>query len=199
MREHVHFLGFVPDEQLPTVYAAADVFTMPGVAELQSIATLEAMASGLPVVAANAVALLQLVIPGENGFLFTSGDIAGLADALRRILISDELRVSMGAASRGIADTHDENRTLSRFEEIYRQVVTRSRICPSVLEIHRPLSAFGVFRRSAAVDAPGAQWSEGVLAPFWPIDKLAGVRRSRWCRSKIIRSRRGVECSGRFD
>ena len=51
---------------MPQAYAAADVFAMPGVAELQSIATLEAMASGLPVVAADAMALPHLVGPART-------------------------------------------------------------------------------------------------------------------------------------
>ena len=54
------------------------VFAMPSIAELQSIATMEAMASGLPVVAANAMALPHLVHDGENGYLFEPGDIDGL-------------------------------------------------------------------------------------------------------------------------
>ncbi|HJQ48876.1 MAG TPA: glycosyltransferase [Amycolatopsis sp.] len=128
VRDRVHFLGFVPDEQLPLVYAAADVFVMPGRAELQSIATLEAMASGLPIVAADAVALPHLVLPGENGFLFPPGDVAQLTDALGRILGSDEERQRMGAASHTMATRHDATRTVARFEEIYdsvRNVLTR--------------------------------------------------------------------------
>ncbi|EHR51323.1 glycosyltransferase [Saccharomonospora marina XMU15] len=119
---HVHFLGFVPDEQLPSVYQAADVFAIPGIAELQSIATLEALASGLPVVAANAVALPHLVSPGENGFLVEPGDVAGLAATLDRILSYEELRRGMGTVSRSIAVSHGHERTLARFEEIYRAV-----------------------------------------------------------------------------
>lgn len=123
--EHrVRFLGFVPDERLPTVYRAADVFAIPGVAELQSIATLEAMACALPVVAANAVALPHLVSHGDNGYLVEPGDVAGLAAALDAILTSADLRSRMGGLSRTIALTHDENRTLLRFEEIYHAVAS---------------------------------------------------------------------------
>jgi 1,2-diacylglycerol 3-alpha-glucosyltransferase len=119
----VRFLGFVPDEQLPSVYRAGDVFAIPGVAELQSIATLEAMASGLPVVAANAVALPHLVSPGDNGCLVEPGDVPGLAAALAEVLRSPERRRRMGRRSRAMAEHHDEQRTLVRFEEIYRDVM----------------------------------------------------------------------------
>ncbi|MBG0828622.1 glycosyltransferase [Planomonospora sp. ID67723] len=120
--DHVFFLGFVPDEELPQAYAAADVFAMPGVAELQSIATLEAMATGLPVVAADAMALPHLVRPGENGHLFRPGDVQELARHLTGLLASPGLRAVMGAASRAIALTHDHQASLARFEEIYREV-----------------------------------------------------------------------------
>ncbi|MFI6881856.1 glycosyltransferase [Streptosporangium canum] len=120
--DRVFFLGFVPDEALAQAYAAADVFAMPGVAELQSIATLEAMATGLPVVAADAMALPHLVRPGENGRLFRPGDVQGLARHLNDLLCSPGLRGAMGAASRAIALTHDHQASLARFEAIYQEV-----------------------------------------------------------------------------
>jgi glycosyltransferase involved in cell wall biosynthesis len=120
--DRVIFLGFVPDEALPQAYAAADVFAMPGVAELQSIATLEAMATGLPVVAADAMALPHLVRPGENGHLFSPGDVRRLARHLSGLLGSPGMRTAMGAASRAIALTHDHQTALSRFEAIYQEV-----------------------------------------------------------------------------
>ncbi|GGL32332.1 hypothetical protein GCM10014719_37010 [Planomonospora parontospora subsp. antibiotica] len=120
--DRVTFLGFVPDDMLPDAYAAADVFAMPGTAELQSIATLEAMAAGLPVVAADAMALPHLVRPGENGHLYRPGDVHGLARHLTALLESPDLCAAMGAASREIALTHDHQASLARFEEIYREV-----------------------------------------------------------------------------
>ncbi|GGO70475.1 glycosyltransferase [Nonomuraea cavernae] len=118
--ERVSFLGFVADENMPQAFAAADVFAMPGVAELQSIATLEAMASGLPVVAADAMALPHLV--DGNGYLFEPGDVMGLAGHLTAILTDDELRARLGRASRELALTHDHQTSLARFERIYDEV-----------------------------------------------------------------------------
>ncbi|WP_211207361.1 glycosyltransferase [Stackebrandtia nassauensis] len=127
---YVRFLGFVPDADLPGVYRAADLFAIAGVAELQSIVTLEAMASGLPVVAADAVALPHLVRNGHNGFLFTPGDIDGISTRLEVILESADEIAAMGAASRAMAAEHDHARSLARFEEIYTHLAApaRSRI-----------------------------------------------------------------------
>jgi len=62
------FTGFIEDNDLPHVYAACDVFCHAGTAELRSIVTLEAMATGKPVIAANAMALPSLVRNGVNGY-----------------------------------------------------------------------------------------------------------------------------------
>jgi glycosyltransferase involved in cell wall biosynthesis len=82
---------------------------------------MEAMASGLPVVAANAMALPHLVHDGENGFLFEPGNAQELADRLETLLRlpQDELDVFKRASLRLIA-AHDIQRTLNTFESLYR-------------------------------------------------------------------------------
>lgn len=120
--DRVLFLGFVPNGDLPSVYRAADVFAIAGTAELQSIATLEAMASGLPVVAANAMALPHLIEAGRNGHLYPPGDTEALADHLSGILTSANRRGRMGGASRTMAAVHDHENSLARFERIYREL-----------------------------------------------------------------------------
>lgn len=117
--DRVTFLGHVDDTQLRAEYARADVFCMPGTVELQSIATLEAMAAGLPVVAADALALPHLVRPGVNGALYRPGDIAGLASAIRGLVSDDEVRSTQGAASRAMAAEHDIGLTLDALERLY--------------------------------------------------------------------------------
>jgi glycosyltransferase involved in cell wall biosynthesis len=126
MGERVRFRGFISEDELLQAYAGAAVFCMPGVAELQSIATLEAMAAGTPVVAANAMALPHLVRPGRNGWLYRPGDVTELSARLGALLRDPGLRRRMGAASRELVAAHDFENTLDTFESIYQRVLGRT-------------------------------------------------------------------------
>lgn len=119
--DRVTFAGYVSDEELRQAYTRATIFAMPSVAELQSIATMEAMASALPVVAANAMALPHLVHDGENGYLFEPGNAQALADRIERILLMPQAELDvLKNASLTIVAAHDIQRTLSTFESLYR-------------------------------------------------------------------------------
>ncbi len=121
IRSRVTFTGFVTDEQLHESYSRATVFAMPSIAELQSIATLEAMASALPVVAADAMALPHLVHDGENGYLFSPGDVDDLAAKLTTVLTAPAEELDrMKRASLSFIGAHDIERTLTTFESLYR-------------------------------------------------------------------------------
>jgi glycosyltransferase involved in cell wall biosynthesis len=117
--EHVTFTGFVPDEDLRSAYAATTVFVNAGTAELQSLVTLEAMASGRPVVAADAAALPHLVENGETGYLFRPGDSDALADLLMLLLGDPQHAQALGRKARAVAEQHDESRTVAAFEQLY--------------------------------------------------------------------------------
>jgi glycosyltransferase involved in cell wall biosynthesis len=138
--DRVRFHGFVTDDELRSAYGRCSVFCMPGVAELQSLATMEAMAAGKPVVAANAVALPHLVRPGENGWLFEPGDIAGLAKALGAVLDTPETVVRLGAASRRMIAAHDLGTSLDAFDAIYRGALDQPAPKP-VLSLVLPAAA----------------------------------------------------------
>ncbi|MGH3318837.1 MAG: DMT family transporter [Streptosporangiaceae bacterium] len=153
---HVHFLGFVPDAELPSVYTAADVFCMPGVAELQSLVTLEAMASGRPVVAADAVALPHLVRHGHNGFRYDPGAIDALARHLVALLTDRELRGVMGLASRATAAEHDVSRSLARFEALYADASARA-VAGHAAQMRPSLSSLRVASRPEDVHVPAAE------------------------------------------
>ena len=117
----VKITGYVDETYLRDALTRATVFAMPSTAELQSIATMEAMASGLPIVAANAMALPHLVHDGENGFLFEPGNVEDLADKLTRVLTMPEKELlKMKKESLKIVETHDIQRTLDTFESLYR-------------------------------------------------------------------------------
>jgi len=117
----VRFHGHTDDDELRALLTQASAFVIASIAELQSIATMEAMASGLPIVAADAVALPHLVHDGENGYLFRPGDVADLAAKLTTVLTqSADERLRMQQASLEGVKVHDLDRTLDTFEALYR-------------------------------------------------------------------------------
>lgn len=118
----ISLLGFVPDDQLLELYQSADIFAMPSIAELQSLATMEAMACGLPVVAVNCAALPELVHHGENGFLAMPESSTDLAQKLQLLLGDGDLRRAMGQRSLEIIALHDRERILHQWEQLYQHV-----------------------------------------------------------------------------
>lgn len=119
--ERTTFTGYVSDEDLKAAYTRATVFAIPSIAELQSIATMEAMSSGLPIVAANAMALPHLVHPGENGYLFEPEDIEDLVARLTTVLTASDVELTrMKRNSLRLIAPHDIERTLTTFERLYR-------------------------------------------------------------------------------
>ena len=121
LSSRVTFTGLISDEELRQVYLKADLFVMPGTAELQSLVTLEAMSASTPVVLANAMALPHLVDAGVNGYLFTPNDSDALAAKITMIMgLSEEDRAAMGAASHSMVARHGLKKTLDTFEDIYR-------------------------------------------------------------------------------
>lgn len=121
--DKVTFTGRVSEEDKQLLHQIGTVFAMPSPTELQSIATLEAMASGQPVVAIDAGALKELCQDGRNGFLEKVDDSHAIAAALVKIIDDPTLRQKMSQESLAIAHTHDLNTSLDRFEEIYRSFV----------------------------------------------------------------------------
>lgn len=121
LQDRVKFLGLASDEELREAYIKADLFCMPGTAELQSLVTLEAMSASTPVVLADAMALPHLVRDGENGYLFTPMDTADLAAKITGILeLPADERAAMGKASRAMVEPHSIESTLQTFEDLYR-------------------------------------------------------------------------------
>ena len=121
IRERVRFTGRVTDEELRAELTQASIFVIASIAELQSIATMEAMASGLPILAADAMALPHLVHEGENGFLFQPGYDRELAERIEHVLrLSSAEYQAMQRASLDAVQVHDIDRTLDTFEALYR-------------------------------------------------------------------------------
>jgi glycosyltransferase involved in cell wall biosynthesis len=85
--ERVVFPGYVPYPELPSLYAAADLFVHPAQEERWGVSVEEALACGLPVVASSRVgAAYDLVQNGKNGFTYPAGDAQALAAAIEAAL-----------------------------------------------------------------------------------------------------------------
>lgn len=120
IQDRVIFTGHISDQELPKAYERCTAFVMPSIAELQSIATMEAMASGRPVIAADAMALPHLVHDGDNGYLFKADDVDALAQRLRLILTADQQELNrLSENSLHLIQSHDIERTIKIFEDLY--------------------------------------------------------------------------------
>lgn len=126
IQHRTRFIGYLDEEDYPAIYRLAQVYMMMSPVELQSISTLEAVASGLPVVAVKAGALPELV--GEqNGHLTERGDWIAAGDALASILSSDAVRRDMGEQSRKCALGHDMRRSVEQYESILEATIAVQR------------------------------------------------------------------------
>ncbi len=137
----VTFTGAVSDADLAGAYAAADVFCIAGTGELQSMVTLEAMASGLPVVAVDAAALRHLVHHGDNGLLYRRGYVPQLASHIWGLLDDPDSARRMGQRSRALATQHDATVTRAAFLRLYggRQpgLIQAARRPPAMMAVDR--------------------------------------------------------------
>lgn len=119
IEDHVTFTGRVSEEDKLALEQVGSLYAIPSPAELQSIATLEAMACGQPVVAVDAGALPELCQDGRNGYLFPLDDDEKMAEAIAKILSDKELRAQFSEQSLAIAKTHDLQHTLDQFLALY--------------------------------------------------------------------------------
>jgi sulfoquinovosyltransferase len=123
------FTGMLSGTALSAAYASADIFVMPSETETLGFVVLEAMASGVPVVAVAAGGIPDIITtPGTTGLLYPPGDVAAAAAAVRRLIQDPEMAASVGEAGR---------QDVSRFgwpaasrhlrEVLYSQAIRRAR------------------------------------------------------------------------
>ncbi|MHA1713987.1 MAG: glycosyltransferase family 4 protein [Candidatus Ranarchaeia archaeon] len=96
----IRFLGYIPDEEIPKIYACCDVFCYPSLWEGFGLTPAEAQASGKPVVAFDNCAIPEVVKNGETGILLPPKNIQDLAAAIIRLLDDKALRDEMGINGR---------------------------------------------------------------------------------------------------
>lgn len=124
----VRFLGRVSDENLPSVYAACDVFVLPSVSRLEAfgIVALEAMATAKPVIVADIPGVREVIEDGQEGLLADPVNPQDLADKIRRLLGDPGARRAMGQRGRQkVLESFSIERVTDRIESLYRSIADR--------------------------------------------------------------------------
>ena len=112
----------VPYEDLPKYYAIADVFVLPSVSEALGVVLLEAMASGAPIVATNVGGITDIVIHEYNGLLVRPRDSRGLAEAILKVLINEDLRKKL--MQNELVTVRKIKESENEFENLLRTIIT---------------------------------------------------------------------------
>jgi len=115
--ERVHFLGFRRD--VPQILKETDIAVLVSKHEGLPKCIMEAMAMGLPVVASNVRGNRDLVENGQTGFLVELGDVAGLAQALEKLILDRELRNAMGKAGQKKIQDYSLEKVLAEMRSVY--------------------------------------------------------------------------------
>ena len=119
---HTTFIDFLDWADYPNIFTLADVFVMPAESELQSIVTLEAIATGVPPVVVNKGAVPELA-SAENGLVFEPQDSNQLACNIVSILSDEKLRNTMKANSLRLSEQHSMNAVGTQYEQVYEKVL----------------------------------------------------------------------------
>jgi len=136
IRDRVCFTGYVPREKINAYFNKADVFVLPSYNEGMSLAALEAMAAGLPLVVTRTGGTEELVKEGVNGFTFDWAESDKLTDHLRTFAKDRALARRMGACSRARATSFGWDEISARFLSLFEQFVPelpRSTSSPKVI------------------------------------------------------------------
>jgi len=117
------FTGYMSGEELASAYASADVFTFPSDTETLGFVAMEAMASGVPVVGARAGGVPDVIRHGENGFMFTPGDLGDLTEQIRRLVVDEVLRKRMGEQGRLDMEPHGWRAATETLVDFYQEAI----------------------------------------------------------------------------
>lgn len=117
------FLGYVPDEDLPGLYNASDVYVLPSYVEGMPLSIMEAMACGKPVIATNVGDMPILVKNGVNGNLLPPGNVDLLAQKILRLVEDLELRNLMSKANVRKMAEYDWDKITKQYRALYSRML----------------------------------------------------------------------------
>lgn len=121
------FTGYQAGDDLARAVAGMDIFFMPSITETFGNVTTEAMAAGVPVVAAHATGAVDLVEPGVTGFLVPPQNVTAYADAIQRLAQDPALRAAAGAAGHARVRGYEWDRVNAAMMAAYQALLARHR------------------------------------------------------------------------
>jgi len=126
LERHVVFAGSQPRSALKHYYAAADLFVFPSLTDTQGLVLVEAMAAGLPCIAAQATGACDVLEGGRYGLLCPAAERDFVA-AVESLLVSPEKRAEYAQAGRQRARAFSREATVAKLEALYRDVIAEHR------------------------------------------------------------------------
>jgi glycosyltransferase involved in cell wall biosynthesis len=106
LTDRIEWVGRVPFDRIGTYFHHADVFILPTMEDTWGVVTLEAMLLGKPILCSTGAGTAELVVPGENGYVFAPDDADRLADLMQRFVDEPALIPAMGARSQQIMEQY---------------------------------------------------------------------------------------------
>lgn len=117
VKQQVHLIGYRND--VAEIYKASDICCFPSIREGLGLAAIEAMACGLPVVAASNRGTKEFSQEGKTGFLVDYDDVSGFVKAINRLILDEELRRKMGEMGQSIVKSFDVSVVNQKMKKIY--------------------------------------------------------------------------------
>ena len=123
LQDRFELPGWVTPEQVLEQYAQSDILFMPSLAEGFPLTGVQGAAMGLALIASRVGGFIDLIHPGENGYLFDPMDTQGMQTGLRSLLSNPDLLLQMRKNSRNLSKRFDLNIIVDDYETIFNRVV----------------------------------------------------------------------------
>ncbi|WP_299413846.1 glycosyltransferase [Acaryochloris sp. IP29b_bin.148] len=134
---HVHLLGRVAPEQVPTLLANSDIHVTASEKEARGLTVLEAFASGIPVIAPRAGGVVENIVEGWNGYLYTPQSTEDFAHKLQQLIENPRLRQHMGERAQASLDQYSWDNTIQTLVSLWQDAIYQRQ--PAPLQPRRPL------------------------------------------------------------
>jgi 1,2-diacylglycerol 3-alpha-glucosyltransferase len=123
----VEFTGPIPHEKIDKIYSDHDIFLTASTIETEGLVILEAMATGMPVIGVDALAIPEIIKQGYNGYVAKPYNSKEISRYLLKLSGSGELRERFGAKSVEISKDYDLNKSIYKIENIYMDLLEKAR------------------------------------------------------------------------